>query len=383
MVDNLNYFITITPNNNFMIKKKLWLIVSLLLANTILFAQRYNLIIGTYNSPLSNGMYLYNFDTINGNATYVAQVPCSNPSYLTISNNKQYVYAVNENTIGYLSSYAIQVDSLKHINTVPTLGLHPCHVALSPNNKWAAVSNYSSGSCTLFAINNTGQLLPSIDTVQHTGMGVDTTRQKSPHAHSALFSANNKMLYVADLGVDKIYRYDLTNNILIPHQYPYITLPPGSGPRHFIFSQREKCLYVLTEMSGKIILYKNKKNTTFIPIQTISTLPLGDTTTKAGSADLHISPNGKYLYASNRGKYNNIAIFQINKQTGRLKLIGHQSTLGIAPRNISIHPSGNFLLAANQNSNEIIIFNINKLTGLLTPNGNKISIGKPVCIAWL
>ena len=349
------------------------------------FAQRFNLIIGSYNSPNSEGINLYSFNDSNGTAKKISEAKSSNASFLAISKNKKNVYTVNENNKGTLTSFLLQKDSFVQLNAVLANGTNPCHIALSNNNKWIALSNYSSGNVSLFEQPKNGILQNATHTVQHLGKSIDTSRQKAPHVHSAYFSEDNKRLFVADLGIDKIFIYPINQNkkILDTIHTTVINLPAGSGPRHFTFSTQEKYLYVLAEMTGKIFVYKNELNQNFVPLQTITTLPQSDSTHTAGSADIHISPDGNFLYASNRGKYNNLAIYSINKITGMLTYIAQQSTLGASPRNFSIHPSGNFLLAANQKNDEVVIFKINKITGLLTDTGNRIAVGKPVCIKWL
>jgi len=155
----------------------------------------------------------------------------------------------------------------------------------------------------------------------------------------------------------------------------------GAGPRHLTFHPNNKYAYLIEELTGTISAY-NYKNGKFGLLQNIPAIP-PDYMGPIGSADIHVSPDGKFLYASNRGESNTIAIFKINQKTGWLTLIGHQSTLGKTPRNFDFDPSGNFLLAANQDSDEIVIFRVDKKTGLLTDTGKRIKVGNPVCIKWI
>jgi 6-phosphogluconolactonase len=219
--------------------------------------------------------------------------------------------------------------------------------------------------------------------IQHTGSGSNAERQKSAHPHGAFISSDNKMLYVTDLGMDKLmlYNFDQGNGKLTPADPAFIASVAGSGPRKMEQFPDDKYRYVIEELSGTIQVYKQTEHLKLKPIQRISTMRKGDEQF-AGSADIHLSPDRRFLYASNRGEVNNMAIFKV-KNNGKLKLKAHQSTLGKSPRNFTIDPSGNFLLVGNQNSEEIVIFNRNKKTGLLTDSGNRISVGKPVCLKWI
>jgi len=161
----------------------------------------------------------------------------------------------------------------------------------------------------------------------------------------------------------------------------FVMTEPGSGPRHFTFHPKKKIIYLVEELTGSVAAYDYSK-TDLKLLQTISAIPR-EYKGPMGSADIHISPDGKFLYASNRGESNTIAIFKTDPKTGWLELIGHQSTMGRTPRNFNFDPTGNFLLVANQNSDEIVIFKRNKTTGLLTDTEKRIRVGNPVCLKWI
>jgi 6-phosphogluconolactonase len=354
------------------------------------FSQNHYLIIGTYDSPKSEGIYVYNFDNINGSAKEVSHVKTSNPSYLTISPNKKYLYAVNENAAisgkgGSVTSFFFdkKIGTLTKINTQSSEGNDPCYITTDKTGKWIVTGNYSSGNFAVLPVNKKGELQKAIQIVQQQGKSIDTARQNSPHVHSTFFTKDNKVLYVTDLGTDKImvYNFDEQTGKINPSLQKFISTNAGSGPRHIDISADGRFMYVMQELAGKIGLY-SVKNNVLKEIQTVSGLPL-NFKGLAGSADIHISPDGNFLYASNRGESNTIAIFKINKKFGYLSLITHQPSLGLAPRNFNFDPSGKYLLVANQNSNEVVIFKRNITTGLLIDTGNRISIGKPVCIKWL
>jgi 6-phosphogluconolactonase len=247
------------------------------------------------------------------------------------------------------------------------------------------VGNYTSGTLSLLPIRRGGSLGPAVASIQHTGQSVNPERQSSPHVHSTVFSPDNKFLFVPDLGIDKvmIYRFNDKTGALKANNPAFVMTKPGSGPRHFVFHPTKKFAYLVEELTGSVTAYRYFPKTGALELlQNSSTLPpafLG----YAGSADIHISPDGRFLYASNRGESNTIAIFSIDKKSGLLTLVGHQSTLGKTPRNFNFDPGGNFLLVANQGTDDIVIFKIDKTTGMLTDSGKRIAVSKPVCLKWI
>jgi 6-phosphogluconolactonase len=200
--------------------------------------------------------------------------------------------------------------------------------------------------------------------------------------HSTVFSPDYKYLFVSDLGMDKImiYSFNAGSGKVTPALSPFMLTSPGSGPRHFTFHPNGKYAYLVEELSATVSAYTYKDGKlTFI--QRIAALP-ADFTGAKGAADIHVSPDGKFLYASNRGESNTLAIFSIDNATGKLTAKGYQSTMGQTPRNFNFDPSGNFILAANQNSDNVVIFKVDKKTGKLTDTGKRIEVGKPVCVKW-
>jgi 6-phosphogluconolactonase len=218
---------------------------------------------------------------------------------------------------------------------------------------------------------------------QHKGSSVNANRQKAAHVHATVFSPDNKFLLVADLGMDKImvYAFDEKTGSLTAAANPAITIAAGSGPRHLAFHPNSKWLYLINELSGDVVVFEYNTGRAKL-VQTISTIPTG-TQNPASSAEIIVSEDGKFLYASNRNPINNIAIYSIDQKTATLTNIGFQSTLGEGPRHFSIDPSDRYLVVANQNSNSIVIFNRDVNTGLLTYTGQSVQIADPVCIEWM
>lgn len=345
------------------------------------------MIVGTYDSPKSEGIYVFRFNSTDGTIKETGHAGSSNPSFVTISPNGEFVYAVFETAPqdgkgGDIAAYAFnkQTGSLRLINKQLSGGDHPCHVELDRTGRWLFACNYSSGTLSVLPVNPDGSL-GKANTIQHSGAGQHPQRQKGPHAHGATITKDNRHLLVTDLGIDKvmIYSFDAATGKLETAEQPFARSVPGSGPRQISFHPNDRYAYLVEELSGTVVFFKYKKGR-LIQKQRISTMALGDTL-PPNSADVHASPDGKFLYASNRGEVNNIAIYRIRKN-GKLTLAGHQSTLGRTPRYFSLDPSGHYLLCGNQNSDEIVIFKRDLNSGLLTDTGNRVKLGKPVCIKW-
>jgi 6-phosphogluconolactonase len=349
------------------------------------------LIVGTYDSPKSEGIYVYKFNSTDGTVQEVSHIKTSNPSYVVVSPDEKFVYAVHENAKagngGEVAAFSFdkKQGTLSFINQQLSGGDHPCYVTIDKTGKWVFDANYTSGSLAVLPVNKDGSLGAATTKIQNEGTGYNKQRQAGPHVHCTVLSSDNRWLFVSDLGLDKvmIYAFDAKTGKLTPAKTPFSKSVDGSGPRHLTFHPTNKYAYLIEEMSGTVEAYQYN-NGTLKNIQRISTLPAGDTGL-IGSADIHVSQDGKFLYASNRGKGNSntIAIFKINTSNGMLTSVGHQYTMGNIPRNFNFDPSGNFLLVANQESNEVVIFKRNIQTGLLTDTGKRIEVGKPVCIKWI
>jgi 6-phosphogluconolactonase len=352
-------------------------------------AQKSYLLIGTYTGGKSEGIYVYDFNSLTGDAAYTSKIKAPNPSYLTVSPNQHYVYAAFEqgskNGGGKIGAYSFdkKTGELSFINQQSAGGDGTCFVSTDKTGKWVTAANYSGGSLAVLPVAAGGGLDSASTFIQHTGSGVNKDRQEKAHVHSTFFSNDGRFLLVPDLGMDEvfIYSFNPTTGKLKPAAQPYAKAVDGSGPRHVIFSPNNKYVYLIQELTGVVVAYKYS-NGTMTAIQHISAAEPGFKGFM-GSADIHVSADGKFLYCSNRGDANDITVFSINPANGMLKTIGYQPTLGKAPRNFSLDPSGNFLLVANQNSDAIIIFKRNKATGMLTDTGKKIEVGNPVCLKWI
>ncbi|MGI4752071.1 MAG: lactonase family protein [Janthinobacterium lividum] len=377
------------------LKKLICFLLSFSLMPGILLAQKqhpsklYHLLIGTYTNDGSKGIYVYQFNGKTGNTKYEQVAKTSNPSFLAISANKKYVYAVNEshNPAGdSVTAFKFDTHSgkLTYLNQLATYGNDPCYVSVDKKNKNLFVANYSSGNLTAYSLKSNGRLGDTLQTIRHLGGSVDTSRQKTAHVHAVILSPDEKYLLADDLGTDKVYEYSYQPNRkqpLMPAAQPTVSVKAGAGPRHLVFSQNAKHAYLVQEMGAKITVF-NYAGGKLTAAQTVE-MENASFKGQNGAADIHFSPDGKFLYASNRGEANDLVIFKVNKISGKLSFVQRQSCLGKGPRNFAIDPNGNFLMVANQISNDIYTFKINKTTGKLAQTGAKLEISHPVCLKFV
>lgn len=350
--------------------------------------------IGTYTrTGKSKGIYVYRFDRMTGKLTYVDATPgASNPSFVAIHPNGRNLYAVSEiadhegKRTGSVYAYSIDRSTgrLTHLNVQPSQGTGPCHVNVEESGKYVLVANYQSGSVAMFPVQADGSLGQASDAVQHQGSSVNKDRQAGPHAHCIFPDPTNKFAFVNDLGTDKVvvYRLDLSNGKLKPNDPPSTGVKPGFGPRHLDFHPNGRFVFVIHELGNMITSFAYDSNRGSLKeLQTVPSLPEGWSGT-SHTADIHVSPSGKFLYGSNRG-HDSIVIYAIEESTGKLTYVGHESTRGKTPRNFAIDLSGTFLFAENQNSDAIHTFRIDSRTGRLTATGDVTEVPSPVCLKFL
>lgn len=341
--------------------------------------------VGTYTGGDSKGIYVYALDTVAGTSRYVSEINVENPSYLVLDSTEKYVYAVTEDDD--ISKAAInafrfnkQEGKLSFINKQLTGGAAPCHVNIDKSGKHIIVSNYNGGSLSLFDTNEDGSLNPSSKVINFVGQGVDKERQNQSHIHFSQFSPDQKYLFADDLGTDKIHKFIVNPqdsiNYLSIGTPSFFKVADGLGPRHLAFHPNGKYAYLITEMGGDVVVF-DYNDGNLNQKQTIK----ADTLKAKGSADIHISPDGKFVYASNRLKGDGLAIFSVNQSDGKLTKVGYQPT-GKHPRNFVITPNGRFLLVANRDSDQIQIFKRDLKTGLLENTEQDIEVGMPVCLIF-
>lgn len=342
----------------------------------------YAFFVGTYTNNNSEGIYKYILHGDGKLELIGLAAKSENPSFLTISDDNKFLITINElniNNQGTVESYLISDDSLAFLSKSLSGGAHPCFVSIN-KEKYILTANYTGGNIGLLHLNDKGKLSKLLDVQQHSGSGT-TKRQQAPHAHSAWFSQVDSSVITVDLGTNQLWFYHLDSKLqkLIPNTPETLTMNPGAGPRHLTFHPNGKWIYVVNELDCTIALVLRNKEGKYKIINTISTLPK-EYIENNTSADIKISNDGKFVYASNRG-HNSIAIFKVNTNNGSLKLIGHESTKGDGPRNFSLSPDNKYLLVANQRTNNIVSFERNKTSGLLKYI-DQIEAPTPVCIVF-
>ncbi len=362
--------------------KNIILLFPILFLTLLVKAQNYNLLIGTYtNKGTSEGIYVYDYNSLTAETKLKRVAKTINPSYLTVSSNKKFVYSVSENgknseVIAF--SFEPKNGTLNFLNKKSSEGADPCYITTNGNQ--VIVANYSGGSIAAFYAGKDGRFLESKQVLQHTGKSIDPKRQLSSHVHQVQQTPDKKYLIATDLGEDQIYIYSFAasngRELLLKK---VIKTTPGTGPRHLTFSPDGKFAFLAHEFNGKITAFAYADGD-LTQIQEIETTAK-DFTGKIDAADIHVSADGKFLYETNRGDANTINLFAIDTK-GKLTFIESLSTLGKGPRNFSIDPSGNFLLVAHQYTNDVVIFNRNKTTGKLSDSGKRINVGAPVCLVF-
>lgn len=365
----------------------------------------YLVLVGTYtHKTASKGIYAFSYDTDTGKLTAKGvAAETANPSFVAIHPSGKYAYAVNETgKQSTVSAFALdaQTGQLTLLNQLPALGEDPCYISFDKTGKFVLIANYTSGSVAVFPILPDGKLGEHTAALTNAGtLGPNKERQEGPHAHWIELSAHNRYAYVADLGLDRvlIYKFDAAKGTLTPGgaSPPAATaaagsakpndafsaaLSPGTGPRHVAFSSAGNFMYVLGEVKSTVTVFASDSNESYRAIQTISTLPAGFSG-RNDTAEIAMHPNGKWLYASNRGN-DTIAVFEVEPGKGTLRLVADVPTGGQEPRHFAIDPAGKYLLAENQNSDTIVSFRIDPASGKLTPTGDVAQVPAPVCLAF-
>ena len=350
------------------------------------------LYVGTYTSggTGSEGIYLYRLDLADGSLTHAGTTAgVADPSYLTLDAGRRFLYAVNEleefggERSGAVSAFAVErrTGALRLLNQRASKGGAPCYVTIAADGRFVLVANYLGGNVAVLPVRRDGRLGEAVDVEQDAGSGPNRERQEAPHAHFVTLDRANRFAYSCDLGTDKVmlYRFDGRTGALSPNDPAYVALKPGAGPRHLAFHPRGRFAYVLNELDSTVTaLAHDPARGTLRVLQTVSTLPAGFAAANTG-ADIHLTPDGRFLYCSNRG-HDSLAHFAVNARTGALRPLGHTPTGGRTPRNFVIDPAGRFLLVANQKSDNIVAFRLDPRTGAPGATGQTARVPSPVCL---
>lgn len=370
------------------------LFILLVLAGPLVVAQQAGakeiLYVGTFSERGSQGIYVLQFDRTTGKLTELQTVSGKeSPSFLEVHPNGKYLYAVyregmtKEDKNGTVIAYSIDqaTGKLTKINEQSSEGSGPCHVSLDSKGRFAYVSNYGGGNLAVYPVNKDGSLDKPSDVVQHEGGSVNQNRQTAPHMHSIIPTRNGKFIYASDLGIDKIMIYKVNHKTgkLSAAQSPFIESTPGSGPRHFALHPGGNLAFSAEELSSTIASFKVNKSTGALKqVARVNMLP-DDFNGNNSAADIHVSPDGKFVYASNRG-HDSLVIYAIDPDSGKLTFAGHEGTRGEHPRNFCIDNKGAYIFVANRDNDNVVVFKRDTASGKLTYTGEEASIPAAVCI---
>ena len=349
--------------------------------------------VGTYTEPeqsTSEGVYVYGINPSSGKLTLKTVAKnLINPSYLAVHPKSGFIYTIHENGTfeGKPGGGVIALDvnpetgETRVINIQSSGGEDPCYISIEQTGRYALVANYSSGCVAMLPIQPDGKLSAPSSIIQHTGSSIHPDRQDKPYAHCILPDPTNIYAVACDLGTDQliVYRMDLEEGQLIEHSKKSVA--PGSGPRHLVFHPNGEYAYVVCELNSTVLAFNyDPEGGTFEEIQSLRTLPPGYEGRNL-PADIHLTPDAKYLYVSNRG-HDSFACYEVAENSGFLTLKHHTSSGGSEPRGFAIDPSGKILLSANQNSNNIVLFLIDRGMGHLSRFGDEAQVAMPVCIKF-
>lgn len=350
--------------------------------------------VGTYTKSNSEGIYTYRMDNSTGKLTQIAVVGgIVDPSFVVLHPSGNYLYSTSEiddfggENVGAAAAYVINRDTgeLTLLSQQTTGGTWPCHITIDATGRWVITANYLSGSAAVFPVEADGSIGEAVCVVQHEGGSeVVIERQEGPHAHSANVDLANKHVLVADLGMDKVmvYELDAETGCLDPAATLSVESAPGAGPRHIDFHPGGKWVCVLNEIDLTLSSYAYDSDTGGMThVHTESTFQ-GETCDQPSTSDVHFSPDGKFVYSSNRG-HHSLAIFAFDESTGKLTFIEHENTRGETPRGFNIHPDGEIVLVGNEGTDTIVEFRRDAETGKLTATGQVIDVPMPVCIKFL
>jgi 6-phosphogluconolactonase len=361
--------------------------------------------VGTYSEPIlfgtgqvlqgrGRGIYCYRFDREAGKLLPLGVTEgVRNSSYLAFDPRRRFLFCVNEfkeyegKASGAVSAFRIDQKSgrLTYLNTRASHGTDPCHLIVDATGRFVLIANFASGSVSVLPIGKDGRLGEACEFIQHKGSSIDPRRQTGPHAHAVEISKDNRFVFVPDLGMDAtvIYAFDEKTGKLTPNPHqPIVKVKPGAGPRQLVFRPDGKFAYLINELNSTMTAYRyDARKGALKELQTLPTLP-SDFVGHSTCAEVQITPDGRFLYGSNRG-HDSLAIYRIDKTKGTMTLVGHESTRGRIPRNFEISPCGTFLAAANQDTNNVILFRLDPKSGRLQPTGDVVEAGTPICVRFM
>lgn len=344
-----------------------------------------HLYFGTYTRTTSRGVYRASFDSSTGAiGEPVLVAEGKNPTWLAWSPDRRTMYVTDAGLEGVKAcTVNPSTGDLTFLNAQPSGGGHPTHLVVDASGQMLISANYGSGTVTAWPLLPNGAIGPSSALIRHTGSSVNPERQKEPHAHGVTLSPDNRLVFVPDLGTDKVmvYAIDPASASLTAHTFAFAVVPPGSGPRHMAFAPDGRHAYVINEMGGTISVFAYDTHAgSLSPVQTISTLPAGFSAPNK-TAEVVVHPSGRFVYGSNRG-HDSLAVYARDSAAGTLSLIEIMPSGGRSPRHFELSPDGAWLISVHEDSHDGFVFRVDPGTGRLHLTGHGIKLPQPVCILF-
>jgi 6-phosphogluconolactonase len=349
--------------------------------------------VGTYTGRDSKGIYASRFDPATGKLSapeLAAEI--KNPTFLALHPNKQFLYAVGETQDssgkqgGRVSAFKVDAKTgkLQWLNTEGSAGAGPCHLSVDPQGRCLLIANYGNGSIGVRPLEKDGRLGAAVQRLQNEGSSVNRERQSGPHAHFIMPDLANRFIYACDLGLDKVFIYQLhpAQPALSANHPPFAKVSPGAGPRHLAFHPNGQWVYCINEMGCTITAFRrDAKSGALDAFQEISTRAQGASGQNT-CAEIQVHATGKFLCGSNRGD-DSLVVFSVDQNSGKLARLQEISCGGKTPRFFNYDPSGRWLLAANQDSANVVVFEVERASGKLTATGQSLQLASPVCAVFL
>jgi len=342
---------------------------------------------GSYADTAGSGLYVYQFDEEKEQLTLLHEYGgLKNPTFLNVDAQRNRLYAITEGVAengaktGDAAAYAIDpaTGALTMLNRGQTVDSTTCHIARDADSRHIVVTSYHGGMVGLVGLTADGRIGDRLDSQQHEGKGAHPERQDRPHPHSSTFSPDGRFVYVQDLGLDRIKQYAIDNEKLA--LLGETVLHPGAGPRHMTFHPAAPYAFVINEVDSTVTVFKHDAQSgALTEVQTITTLPPEGFDGENTCAEIAVSRDGRFVYGSNRG-HDSIVIYSFDAEAGRLAIVDIVSVEGRHPRHFALTPSGNHLLAANKDSDNIAVFRVNRDTGAIAYTGNSVTVSMPVCV---
>lgn len=346
-------------------------------------AKKYVAYVSTYTMKENHrGIKIYDVDMEHGRFTEKSEIIITNSSYVTISHNRKYLYAITDTGV---SSYRILPDgNLEFVNTAATNSMRGCYLSTDYEDKFLFCAGYHDGKITVLHIDERCGAVDAItDEVFHKGLGSIAERSYRPHISCVKMTRDNKYLCAADLGIDYVNIYRLDHERGTIRQADIIRCDIDSAPRHLKFSEDGRFLYIISEMKNCIDVYHYHEEGNVPYFDHIQTVPTSDKFKAKGVAAsaLNISLDGKYIVASTAGD-NCVSLYRINQETGELSRLFYLPVSGEYPKDATLFPDNRHLVSLNHESDTMTFFRIDYENNCMVMNGKEMIVRQANCIVF-